>query len=186
MCEVGTPLSDLEESCMSSPLFSLLCPSAQEAAPETDTSGISIAQSKRPAVLADGTYATQSAAVETALVRTDGTHPPDLSRASRTCPGNPPHDSSLTAPHPRSSLSTQAPVAAAAAVPNLRALLLARDFFLASVVGTTFTKLVLRIRSVAANDPVKAREGADTLIDCDAVGVASSAPRTAPSDPRRR
>lgn len=57
-------------------------------------------------VLADGTYATQSAAAESVAMPS---------------------------------------IVASAAAPNLRALLLTGDFFLAAVISTTFTKLVLRI-----------------------------------------
>ncbi|TVU26582.1 hypothetical protein EJB05_29136 [Eragrostis curvula] len=68
--------------------------------------------SRRPVVLADGTYATQSAATETAV--------------------------SAPAAALGSLASTQ----------NLRSLILSGDFFLASVVAYTLTKLVLRLEEV--------------------------------------
>ncbi|KAF3321229.1 coatomer subunit beta-1 [Carex littledalei] len=73
--------------------------------------------SRRPVVLADGTYATQSAASEAAVV------------APSVVPG---------------SLSN---------IPNLRSLILSGDFFLAAVVASTLTKLVLRLEEV---QPAKA------------------------------
>lgn len=80
----------------------------KEAAPAPATVG-----SKRPAVLADGTYATQTAVVETVVAAT----------------------------------------ALASSVPNLRALLLAGDFFLGAVVAGTLAKLMLRARDLGVSAP---------------------------------
>ena len=68
--------------------------------------------SKRPAVLADGTYASQSAASEAVAV-------------------------------PAAAI-----VAGAGSAANLRALLLAGDFFLGAVAATTLTKLILRLEQL--------------------------------------
>ena len=73
------------------------------------------APSKRPAILSDGTYATQSAVAESAAL----------------------------------SASPSA-LAGSSAVPSLRAMLLARDFFLASSVASALTKLVLRLAALGA------------------------------------
>mmetsp|Transcript_9402 Transcript_9402/g.34487 ORF Transcript_9402/g.34487 Transcript_9402/m.34487 type:complete len:953 (-) Transcript_9402:274-3132(-) len=72
-------------------------------------SEVAVAPTKmRPAVLSDGTYATQSAAVEQVMASVSGP-----------------------------------------ATPNLRALLLAGDFFLGAVIGTTLTKLALRLNELS-------------------------------------
>ena len=73
--------------------------------------------SKRPAVLADGTYATQSAAAESAAAV-----------SSLLAPGGAGLGSAL-----------------GGGGPNLRGMLLARDFFLGSAIGSALTKLALRL-----------------------------------------
>lgn len=119
--EVEAALSALKAALGPTPFFHT---AAEDAAPEaagTDAaapaSAASVpahAPSKRPAVLSDGTYATQSAAAETAA------QAPSVSSG------------------------------AASSVPSLRSLLLARDFFLGSAVGSTLTKLVLRLAALAS------------------------------------
>ncbi|KAF8073244.1 coatomer subunit beta-1 [Scenedesmus sp. PABB004] len=78
--------------------------------------------SKRPAVLADGTYATQAAVVEAPLLSSGPT------------------------------------------LPNLRALLLAGDFFLGGVVAATLTKLVLRLSALGVPRPGVNRACASAML----------------------
>lgn len=117
--EIEAALAALKAALGNTPFFSA-AEEAPESAGEAEAAAASASHhaphvpSKRPAVLADGTYATQSAAAETALAA------PAASAA-----------------------------AALSAVPSLRALLLARDFFLGSAVGSTLTKLLLRLSQLA-------------------------------------
>ncbi|GBG62046.1 hypothetical protein CBR_g28522 [Chara braunii] len=87
--------------------------------------------SKRPAVLADGTYATQSAVLEMGVG--------GISAGLAGTVGG-------------------------AGLPNLRALLLAGDFFIGSVVATTMTKLVLRLDEVGQSRPEVNRATAEVML----------------------